>query len=178
MIQELGPTLVTSRLRLRVPTEADADFALRMYSRSEVVRFIGSGDPDLSREQAAQRMMRYRSRFGPATGVWLIESRASATPWGFALLKPIPLSEGLEEAHYETEIGWHLHPDAWGSGLASEAGRALLDHARAQGISRLVAVTHPENKASQAVAERIGMTREGLTGRYYGTTCELFTLNL
>lgn len=41
----------------------------------------------------------------------------------------------------------------------------------------MLAVTHPENVASQAVARRIGMRDEGLTDAYYDTTCALFRID-
>jgi RimJ/RimL family protein N-acetyltransferase len=37
-----------------------------------------------------------------------------------------------------------------------------------------VAVTYPANRASQAVAQRIGMVAAGETDRYYNTTLALF----
>jgi len=74
----------------------------------------------------------------------------------------------------DTEIGWHFHPDYWGSGYASEAASAVLAHAWASGLERVVAVTNPENTASQAVCLRIGMRHDGQTDRYYNATCELF----
>jgi RimJ/RimL family protein N-acetyltransferase len=36
------------------------------------------------------------------------------------------------------------------------------------------AVTHPDNRASQAVCRRLGMTHAGRTTRYYDTPNELF----
>lgn len=170
--------LRTPRLRLRAPTDADICFVQDMYSRAEVTRWIGDGRPEPTRDQAAARITRYRSRFGPRAGVWLVERRDDDHPVGFVLLKPIPFSTGAEAEEEDTEIGWHLHPNAWGSGFASEAAEALLDGARTQGLPRVVAVTHPDNVASRSVAERIGMTHEGLTTRYYDSTCELYTLDL
>ena len=51
----------------------------------------------------------------------------------------------------------------------------VLEHALDAGLPRVVAVTNPENTASQQVCRRIGMTHEGRTDRYYDATCELFT---
>ncbi|NLS09766.1 GNAT family N-acetyltransferase [Nesterenkonia sp. MY13] len=171
--------MLTSRLRLRAPDEGDIDFVVDMYSRYEVVRYIGRGEVQTTREEAAERIQRYRSQFGPSAGVWLIEEQNTDddAAVGFALLKPIPFSEGIE-GEQDVEIGWHLHPRAWGKGYASEAAQALVDHARAQGLKQLVAVTHADNAASQAVAARLGMTHQDSTDRYYNTTCELFTLDL
>ena len=94
----------------------------------------------------------------------------------------IPFSADISEADPsaapDVEIGWHLHPDAWGRGYAAEAATELIAHARHCGHQDLVAVTHPDNHPSQAVARRIGMTSAGLTQRYYDTVCELFTLTL
>lgn len=178
MTEDLGPTLLTARLRLRVPIEMDTAFTQSMYSMPQVMRYIGSGEPERSMEQAAARIERYRARFGPLTGVWLVEDQKSRTPLGFVLLKPIPFSSDAAAEQEDIEIGWHLHPDAWGAGVATEAAAALVTHAESQGLQLLVAVTHPDNRASKAVALKLGMTARGLTTRYYNTTCELFTLHL
>lgn len=168
----------TSRLRLRAPTPEDLDFVLDLYSRPEVVRHIGTGQVQTTEGEALARIQRYRSFFGPHTGIWLIEKHDDDAPLGFALLKPIPFSAGVDEAEMDIEIGWHLHPDAWGSGYATEAAQALIDLARAAGLARLVAVTRSENHASMAVTGRLGMRHQGQSDRYYDTTCELFTLDL
>lgn len=174
-----APEITTQRLRLRIPEEDDAGFVLDVYSRPEVTHWLGTHDwVETTREQALRRIERYRAQFSSSTGVWLVEELEGKTPTGFALMKPIPFSSGAEEPEQDMEIGWHLHPGAWGSGIATEAAGALVEHARRCGIPRLVAVTHAENAASQAVARRLSMHYEGTTNRYYDTTCELFTLSL
>ena len=68
----------------------------------------------------------------------------------------LPDSEGtLTE---DVEIGWHLHPDHWGNGYATEAATRLLRHAdETLGITEINALAYPGNDASIAVMRRLGM---------------------
>ena len=94
---------------------------------------------------------------------------------GNLLLKPILLSTcEPSDRPNDVEIGWHLHPDAWGQGYATEAAEAVLDDAFSRGLAKVLAVTNPDNHASQAVCRRLGMTHLGCTTRYYDTPNELF----
>jgi hypothetical protein len=63
-----------------------------------------------------------------------------------------------------------------GHGYATEAATATLQYAFEAGLRTVLAVTHPENAASQAVCRRLGMEHRGRTDRYYNMTCELFAL--
>jgi len=60
------------------------------------------------------------------------------------------------------EVGWVLHRDFWGRGLATEGGRASieawLEHLPDE---RLYSFTAPENRRSRAVMERLEMTYRG-----------------
>ena len=61
----------------------------------------------------------------------------------------------------EIEIGYRLHPDGWGQGLATEAARAVRDYGFGElNLLRLISLIHPDNVASQRVAEKNGMTPE------------------
>lgn len=61
------------------------------------------------------------------------------------------------------ELGYTLHPDYWGYGLAVEASRGLLEAGfSALGLQRIVALCDQRNKASARVMERLGMRREGV----------------
>jgi len=62
------------------------------------------------------------------------------------------------------EIAYRLARSAWGRGIATEAAGALVAHGlRTLGLPRLVAVTYPENRASQRVLDKLGFERRGLT---------------
>jgi RimJ/RimL family protein N-acetyltransferase len=60
-------------------------------------------------------------------------------------------------------VGYWLSASARGQGLMTEAVRAVVRWARDEcGIRQLFLWTHPENLASQAVAERVGFVRVGI----------------
>lgn len=174
-------TLSTERLRLRPWASGDADFVYDMYSRWEVQRYLGKVPrvlPDLA--EALAMVERWKNLDDPVHGIWAVERTAGehhgdSQLVGTLLLKSIPASGELPLLPSgDTEIGWHLHPDFWGHGYATEAAAAVLKMALASGLERVVAVTNPENTASQQVCRRIGMDHAGQTDRYYNTTCELF----
>ncbi|GIJ34537.1 GNAT family N-acetyltransferase [Micromonospora sediminimaris] len=169
-------TIASDRLLLRPWREEDADFLLDLESRWEVVRFLGARPTLLnSREDALASIARRRAIDDPIHGIWAITTATDRQLVGNVLLKPIPLSAGEPtDGPTDVEIGWHLHPDAWGHGYATEAAAAVLDDAFERGLTRAIAVTNPDNHASQAVCRRLGMTRLGRTTRYYDTTNELF----
>ena len=54
----------------------------------------------------------------------------------------------------------------------------MLLRARMAKLRQVVAVTYPDNWRSQAVMQRLGMTKSGMTRRYYDTDTLLFTLQL
>ena len=170
------PVLETPRLVLRPWGSEDLATVYDIYSRWEVARYLGRTPTALTEpSQAEATLARWAAIPGPLHGVWAIVPRGTSTPVGTALMKLLPLSGGGTPSA-NTEIGWHLHPDAWGNGYATEAAGGLLEHAWAGGLDEVFAVTYPENLASQAVCRRLGMTHLGPTDRYYDVTCELFRI--
>ncbi len=158
------PTTVaaTERLVIRPWQRDEADRMYDMLRRTEVVRWFGGGVMT-SPEEAATRIDRYAAGLAadPRFGAWAVVERSSGIPAGTVLLKPLPDGEG------EIEIGWHLHPDSWGKGLAGEAAGALLARGFAYGLAEVWAVTHLDNHRSAAVCRRIGMRLLGVTHRWY-----------
>ena len=169
--------LRTERLLLRPWTVTDADFLLDVYSRWDVQRYIGVVPWMMtSIDDALDRLAAWRLLDDGVRGVWAVTESDSGKLLGTVLLKFIPASASNVDGDRvgDTEIGWHFHPDEWGKGCASEAASAVLRHAFAHGLDRIVAVTNPHNLASQRVCERIGMRHEGVTDAYYDARCELF----
>lgn len=171
-------TITSERLILRAWDAEDADFLLDLEGRWEVVRYLGADPTTMTaRDDALASIQRRRAvSEHPVHGIWIITDRAGAR-LGNLLLKPVPLSAGESPSETaDVEVGWHLHPDAWGNGYATEAAKALVDDAFSRGQRRIIAVTHPHNRPSQAVCRRIGMRHLGTTNRYMNTSSELFEL--
>lgn len=171
-------TIRTERLVLRPFTTDDADALFDVFSRPEVARWSGTGTVMTQRQEAVDRIARMPERAGPhpAAGVFAVCPEGSERPVGMAVLVPIPSSHGVDRD--DLEIGWHLHPDAWGHGYATEAATALVERARDAGVSHVVAVTDPANEASQAVCRRLGMSDLGLRDDWYDRTLRAFDLPL
>jgi RimJ/RimL family protein N-acetyltransferase len=65
----------------------------------------------------------------------------------------------IEWDDQEPELGWHLIPEARGNGFATEAARAARDWGQTL-LPGFVSYVHPDNAASNRVAERLGATRD------------------
>ena len=159
----------TGRLVVRPwrPSEVDRHFDI--YRRDEVVRWLG-GPPVRDRQEALDLIERRAAQYAEDQrfGTWAIVERTSELPVGSVLLRPLPHGEGV------VEIGWHLHPDSWGKGYASEAAAAVLDRAFADGLDEVWAVTYPDNDRSVAVCRRVGMHLLGITRRWYDEPLLMF----
>lgn len=159
------PAFTTQRLVARDWRDDEADRMLDMYSRDDVVRFLGPAPrPMRDRAQALERIARARSRNAQDApyGWWAMEVRESGTVAGTVALVPV------DGAGPEVEVAWHLHPDSQGNGYATEAARAALDHAHRHGLGEVLALTDEANSASQAVCRRLGLELLGVTDRFYG----------
>lgn len=67
----------------------------------------------------------------------------------------------LDAEGKQAEIGYTFTPQVQGRGLATEAVRALVDHAfTKKGLHRIYAITDPRNTASIKLLKRLGMRQE------------------
>jgi RimJ/RimL family protein N-acetyltransferase len=64
-------------------------------------------------------------------------------------------------AHDAVEVGYTVFPEHRRQGYATEAARALLDHAREQGVTRYIASVGPQNEPSLALVRRLGFVEVG-----------------
>jgi len=172
--------LRTPRLLLRPWAEPDLPAFFDLYSRADVMRWLG---PHPRRalttlDEARERMGRWHDReraLDPPLGLWaivpLLPRPGSGQPVGTIPLVPLADASGPTGL---VEIGWHLHPRYQGQGLATEAAGAVLAAAAQAGIGQVLALTDLDNAPSQAVAARLGMRDEGTTHRWFGLTSRQF----
>lgn len=171
------PTLTTERLHLRPLVPADAPSLFEVFRLPEVARWSGQGTPMVDVSEATTRIERASGRAGdhPAAALFATERLDTGAFVGMTLLVPLPPSAGNERRVHE--VGWHLHPDAWGHGFATEAATALVQRGFDAGMSEIFAVTDPDNVRSQAVCGRLGMTDLGLTTDWYDQELRAFRLD-
>jgi RimJ/RimL family protein N-acetyltransferase len=102
---------------LRSWGDEDADFLLDLESRWEVVRFLGAQPTIMNNREDALASIARRCAINDAIhGIWAITTAADGRLVGNLPLKPIPRSAGEPAGGpADVEIGWHLHPDAWGT---------------------------------------------------------------
>lgn len=163
----------TARLRLRTLVLEDAAFYLALLNTPQFIRSIG--DRHIRTEAQARDAL----AVGPLTmqsmrgfSLYLVERKEDGIAIGIC---------GLirRETLADVDIGYAYLPQFMGQGYATEAATGVLEHARALGLKRVVAITTPGNEASDAVLRRIGMHFEQmvhLTPEDSGT--QLFAIDL
>lgn len=160
--------LRTSRLSMREFTASDMNDLLRLDSDPRVLKYINGGKPmERSEIDATVRRVTGYYALYPGLGVWRASRRDSGEFIGWYCLKYCPPTT-------DVEVGYRLLFDAWGKGYATEGARALVEYGFARvGVTRIIGVTHPGNKASQRVLQKAGLSDAGW-GRYYNRRLRLF----
>lgn len=146
--------LQTERLRLRHMTPDDAEFMLGLLNDPGWHRFIGDRGirtVDGAREHIVKGPIAMVARLG--FGFYLVERKADGRPLGLC---------GLAKRDFldDVDIGYAFLPEYGGQGYAFEAAQGVLAHARALGLTRLVATVVPDNEASIRLLEKLGLRFE------------------
>ena len=162
--------LETARLRLREIEESDLDSLVALDSDPEVMRYISDGRT-YERHEIEQAIPRVRAYYekNPGLGIWLAEKKDTGQFIGWACLKHLDTSDLIE-------VGYRLMQESWNQGFATEATEALLEYGwNDLRLECIVAITHPDNKASQRVLEKCRFEPNGFR-EFYGSRCRFFEL--
>ncbi len=151
--------LRTARLVLRAPVPEDAAAIYATYA----------SDPE------ATRLMGWPRHEQVSTTEWFVSM--SMHEWktygtGTHLMFLGDTLVGSTGLHVDTKTpgevatGYILGRAFWGHGFATEACRAMVEHARARGDRRIGAYCHADHTASARVLEKSGLVFQGVRPRY------------
>lgn len=150
--------LETDRLVLRWLDFCDAPFIYELVNDPSFIRFIGDKGVH-TLEDARNYILN-----GPVAsyqqygfGLYLTESKDSRIPMGICgILKRDTLPD--------PDIGFAFLPAYWNKGYAYEASLAVLEHAKETfGVERVLAITTPNNEASERLLLKLGFRFDRLT---------------
>jgi RimJ/RimL family protein N-acetyltransferase len=148
--------LDTPRLRLRLWRPQDRAPFFAINTEPEVLRYL----PPVTRAGSDAMLDRYEAHFAQhGFGYWALEDKDSTALIGCCGLMHVPFEAFFTPA---VEIGWRLSATWQGKGFATEAGRAVLEHAFGpMRLNRVTSFTSLLNTPSLRVMGRLGMTRIG-----------------
>lgn len=100
-------------------------------------------------ESVIERWLTFRDPFG----YFIIEFGSDSRPVGWVHAKPCVHLDGA------IELGWRLHPDVWGYGVATAAAKHVIAELRQLDPAvTFTASTLQSNVRSQRVMDRLGMS--------------------
>lgn len=140
---------MTAQLKLRPPTSGDLDPLHALRADPEVMRFSAYG-ADPSRAYTAARLGEPEEHWSAhGDGCWMFVDLAPGELVGWGGIQQDP----QRGPQFEIFIARR----AWGKGLATEAGRACIDHVRnGRSLVRVLALSDPENLAARRVLAKLG----------------------
>ena len=106
------------QFRLRKPTVADAPFIVWLDTPAVVREHVLMATPPTleQAENVIERWLTFRDPFG----YFIIEFGSDNRPVGWVHAKPCVHLDGA------IELGWRLHPDVWGYGIATAAAKQVI----------------------------------------------------
>lgn len=159
--------LETERLVLSRIGEGDEEFVIHLLNDPAFLRYVGDKgvrDADGARHYIQTGPVASYKRFG--FGLYKVLLKNSGEPIGMCgLLK----RETLEDV----DVGFAFLPEFRSKGYAMESASAVMRQGREKfGLSRIVAITSPDNVSSSRLLGRLGMQFER-TIRFPGEQAEL-----
>ncbi len=126
----------------------------RLHSDAAVMALLGGVRSEAATADYLDRNLAHWKQYGH--GIYILRDRAHDAVVGLGCLRHLSLDH-----QDEIEIGYLFSPSYWGRGLGTEVARACIELGFGQlDAPSLVAITHPDNRASRRVMEKAGMQFE------------------
>jgi len=142
----------TKRLKMRPFKASDVDEFAPICADENVMRYIGSGTHN--KEETKKRVKEVMDKYEKdGFGLMALIDKEDDRFIGFCGL----IRQVVDGVSY-IELGYRLGYEYWGKGLATEAAIAIRDYAFEQlKLKELISIIHEDNKASEKVANKVGM---------------------
>ena len=161
--------LETKRLVLRHQVIEDLDDLFALYQDPEIRKYFPDGVKNYEETKEELEWFMNGHPEHPDLGLWATIHKETGKFIGRCGLLPWTIDNQLA-----IEIGYLLDKNFWYQGLATEAAAGILTYAfDSLNLTRIICLMHPDNAASQRVAQKIGMTLErketGIAGDNFPT---------
>jgi len=161
--------LKTERLILRRFIIEDLNDLFVLYSNPEIRRYFPDGVKNYEDTKEELEWFINGHPDHPELGLWATVHKETGKFIGRCGLLPWEI-----EGELYVEIAYLLGKTYWHQGFATEAALGIMKYGFENlNLSHLICMIHPENLASQRVAERIGMEFErkldGIAGDNFST---------
>lgn len=142
----------TARLVLRTWRDGDERDAHGLWGDPEVMRFVDGGPHEGIERTKAALAAAATAQQAHGCCLWAVETRDGGDFVGAC---------GFHREDADAlELAYHVRPDKWGLGYATEAARACLELAFSRlGAARVVAFAHRQNAPSHRVLQKLGFHR-------------------
>lgn len=148
--------LETPRLLLRHLEPGDLHALFALYGDPTIRRYFPDGTRTLAETQDELNWFLNGHPRHPELGLWATIEKSSGAFLGRCGLLPWDIA-----GRQEVELAFLIDKARWREGLATEAARAIVEHARtALGLQRLICLITPGNAGSVGVARKVGMSFE------------------
>lgn len=140
---------------LREVSLADAQALFALRSAEPVMKYVDKPKP-ASLQEIIDLVHRIKLDFLDSNGIsWIITTQASDDAIGTIGFWR------LDKPNHRAEVGYMLHPDYWGKGMATEAMHAVLPYAFDRlGFHSIEANVNPENEPSKKLLQKLGFVQE------------------
>ena len=165
------PVIKTPQLILRALTPKDVPAVFDIFSRDEVTEHYDCYSY-LHESQASEQVRKWMAPYSTLDSASQIEIGLKGFRWAIAVTESPDRLIGTcgihrVNAHNKTfDIGYELHPDVWGKGIATQAISALVNFCFEKNfpfkVNRITAMTDVISPRSIAVLTKLGFQQEGI----------------
>jgi ribosomal-protein-alanine N-acetyltransferase len=159
-----NPVIETEHIRLRPFSQADVEALFKIANQKDIFRYFPS--PAAWTREKTEKFIKSQLDHWEEHGFgwWAVEPREHPELIGWNGLQYLPETE-------EIEVGYLISQSFRGRGWTIEGVRASLGFGFKQlGIKSIIAIIHPDNIASQKVAEKCGFKFVD-RNKYFGMDC-------